>query len=195
MNKTIALGSTLLALSLAPFANAASILGDIHIAANGTAMVDTTANTVTFSPVGPATNAVVSFRTGDWLNIANLAPASYANLTYSPLSVAAVGGWAAGTLFLVDANSYFVLNSITSVDEGTPANPVLGLQGLGTAFHDAFTPTPGLWSFSANSSGAAFSFSSTTQVPPPGVPDGGTTVTLLGLALAGLAVARRKLNA
>ena len=192
MTKSIALGSVLLALSLASFAGAATIVGDIHLSAQGsTANVDFTANTVTFSPAAPTNNSGVAFVTGHWTNLAINTPASYANFTYSPLAVTAVGGWAAGTLWQIDANSYFVLNSITSVAE----NGGLVLQGLGTAHHDAFDPTPGLWSFSANSSGAAFSFASTTQVPPPGVPDGGTTVALLGLALAGLAVARRKLNA
>src|SRR5687768_7633628 len=154
MTKSILLGSTLLALSLAPFASAASILGDIHIVAAGTASVNTAANTVTFSPSAPLTNAAVSFRSGDWTNIAALAPASYANFTYSPLSVSLLGSQA-NTLFLIDANSFFVLNSITMINEGPS---VLGLQGLGTAHHDAFTPTPGLWSFSADSSGGAFSW-------------------------------------
>jgi hypothetical protein len=192
MTKSIALGSALLALSLAPFASAASILGDIHITAQGgTATVNTGANTVTFNPAAPGTNAGVSFVTGDWTNLAINTPASYANFNYGAATTTAVAGWDANTLWFIDANSYFVLSSITEVQE----NGGLIVKGLGTAHHDALTPTAGLWSFSADASGQAFSFSSTTVVPPPQVPDGGVSVALLGLSLAGLAVARRKLNA
>ena len=193
MNKLLTLGSAACLLALAPLAHAVSIVGDIHLAAsNSTAMVNVSTNTVTFNPAAPTDNAAVSFRNGDWSNIAVGTLVSYANFTYSPLSVSSPLGWAPNTVWRIDADSYFVLNTVTIIEEG---QLLLGLQGLGVAFHDGFDPTPGLWSFSADSSGSAFSFSSTAQVPPPGVPDGGTTVSLLGIALAGLAIVRRKLSA
>lgn len=72
------------------------------------------------------------------------------------------------------------------------------LSGLGTA-HITGTgvdkmDTSGNWSFSAQSLDlATFTFSSTTAAAPQhGVPDGGTTVVMLGSALLGLQLIRRK---
>lgn len=69
------------------------------------------------------------------------------------------------------------------------------LNGLGMTLPADST---GLWD---NSSGKGFGLSHFTVfkatniriVPPPGVPDGGMTVALLGLSLAGVAFLRRKL--
>jgi hypothetical protein len=52
-----------------------------------------------------------------------------------------------------------------------------------------FTDTPGTWIFSGNQSGGTLSFSTSNG----NVPDGGMTVMLLGAALSGLALIRRKL--
>lgn len=186
MKKLITLGSTLLALSIAQLASAVPISGEIHINSFGsTATVDTTANTVTFAPAAGANNGIVAFANGSYAGLLGTM-ASYANFSYSPLSVTAVGGWVAGTIWRLDVDTYFVLNTITSISE----TGGLVLHGTGSAFHNAFDPTQGVWSFSADSTGSAFAYSSTTQVP-----DGGTTVALLGLALGGLAVLRRKLSA
>lgn len=187
MKRVLTLGSLLLALSAAPFASAVPILGEIHVVAfGGTAVVDTTANTVTFAPAAPANNAAVSHATGAWSGLVGTS-VSYANFTYSPLAVSTPGGWAAGTIWRIDANSYFVLDSIYSISEGVG----LVLQGTGTAHHDGFEATTGAWSFSADASGNAFSFSSTVV----NAPDGGTTAALLGIAFIAFAAVRRKLTA
>jgi hypothetical protein len=78
----------------------------------------------------------------------------------------------------------------------------LNVNGLGTLSGGGLDPTPYTFNFSAQDpnagadpvSGFQFTFSASGN-PPPGVPDGGTTVALLGVALAGLAIARRKLSA
>jgi hypothetical protein len=71
------------------------------------------------------------------------------------------------------------------------------VSGAGTITSAGFDNTPGVWRFTTQSpsAGGVFSFSASTDAVPSGVPDGGTTVALLGLTLAGLAVARRKLSA
>jgi hypothetical protein len=71
----------------------------------------------------------------------------------------------------------------------------LNIKGLGTIFGTGFDPTPGSWSFtSSNANGQDkdnFSFAADTS----SVPDGGATAALLGLALTGVEVLRRKFKA
>lgn len=68
------------------------------------------------------------------------------------------------------------------------SDSLLVIEGSGLAKMAGKEATYGVWNFSANaSSGGVFNFSSTTSVP-----DSGTTVSLLGLSLIGLAgIARR----
>jgi VPDSG-CTERM motif len=71
----------------------------------------------------------------------------------------------------------------------------LNITGTGTVTGNGFDPTPGEWSFtSTNSNGhtrSTFGFQSQTNA----VPDGGATAALLGLALTGVEVLRRKFKA
>ena len=66
------------------------------------------------------------------------------------------------------------------------------ISGTGTITGNGFDPTPGTWSFTAQSPKAngVFSFSSSDGFPAP---DGGSTVALLGLGLTGIWMIRRKL--
>jgi hypothetical protein len=69
------------------------------------------------------------------------------------------------------------------------------VTGSGTISGNGFTPTLGTWSFTTQDPSAGvppvFSFSASTGAP--GVPDSGSTVALLGVALVGVEVIRRKL--
>jgi hypothetical protein len=69
------------------------------------------------------------------------------------------------------------------------------VSGLGTIVGNSFDPTPGVWRFSTQAPDAqgVFSFSASTAANPS-VPDGGSSVALLGLAIAAIAVVRRKLK-
>jgi hypothetical protein len=64
------------------------------------------------------------------------------------------------------------------------------ISGVGTVTGNGFDATPGSWSFSTQGpkAGGIFSFSGSSQAP-----DGGTTVALFGIALAGVEIVRRKL--
>jgi len=66
------------------------------------------------------------------------------------------------------------------------------ISGTGTITGNGFDPTPGTWSFTAQSPKAngVFSFSSSDGFLAP---DGGSTVALLGLGLTGIWMIRRKL--
>jgi hypothetical protein len=68
----------------------------------------------------------------------------------------------------------------------------LSISGTGIVSGNGFDPTSMEWSFSTQRSGTAmFSFSANGVA----VPDGGSAVALLGLALTGIELLRRKLHA
>jgi hypothetical protein len=76
-------------------------------------------------------------------------------------------------------------------------NFFLNVTAVGTLSGPGFDPTLGTWSFTvSNAKGEThdtFGFQSDTAAGL--VPDGGTTAALLGLALAGIEVLRRKFKA
>ncbi len=79
----------------------------------------------------------------------------------------------------------------------TQTNFFLNVTGVGSLSGPGFTTTPGTWSFTvSNALGgphSTFGFSSDTAAGV--VPDSGATAALLGLALAGVEVLRRKFKA
>jgi hypothetical protein len=87
---------------------------------------------------------------------------------------------------------WFDLGSIQSVSQGydVHGNSFLDIVGMGTLDVTGSDPTAGSYTLTANSASASFSFSSSNGAQ---VPDGGMTVMLLGAALSGLALIRRKL--
>ena len=96
--------------------------------------------------------------------------------------------------FVSGGDTYSFDLSVLHVDYASPTG--LLLSGSGTAIITgpglAFLNTTGTWNLSAQTLNlATFTFSSTTSVPN-GVPDGGTTATLLGGSLFGLAFIGRK---
>ena len=67
------------------------------------------------------------------------------------------------------------------------------ITGKGTITGNGFDATPGGWSFSTQGPSANGTFSFSASGSSPGtVPDGGATVALLGLGLAGIEIIRRK---
>jgi len=164
-----------------------SINGRIDIGAFGTTVaVNQAANTVDFTNNG--TNAVVANATGDY---AVYTPPVVTLASYKDFAYDGTGLPQTIWELVADTSTYFSLGSITSVIESLDG---IVLQGLGVAYLTGFEPTPGLWSFSAdiNTGGTLFTFSSTTQVPPPSVPDSGTTVALLGGALVAMGLISRR---
>ena len=71
-------------------------------------------------------------------------------------------------------------------------NPLSGTSTYNNATFASLGVTPGtyVWSWGTGLPNQNF----TLQIGPAGVPDGGSTVSLLGCALLGLAALRRKLN-
>jgi len=173
------------AFTLGPTVHAAFINGTIDIAAFGSYVtINKIANTVKFVDTSPSFpgNALVVNGTGNFATFL-AQPAFYANFTYAPLTVVNPI-WT-----LTSGMVKFNLTSITSVDE---LGVGLILTGTGTIIALGYDATPGSWSFSADRAkpGAKFTFSSQTAAA---VPDGGTTLLLLGGSLLGLSQLRRKL--
>jgi VPDSG-CTERM motif len=89
---------------------------------------------------------------------------------------------------------------LANVSIVSQSNNFLNLMGSGTLHVTGFDDTPGLWSFTISNPGGGahpnfeFTFAN-SQTAAGGVPDGGITVALLGIALVGVEVLRRKLKA
>ena len=108
--------------------------------------------------------------------------------TFNPFSSAITPLWT----FISGGNTYsFDLTALTSRQQ--TGNDTLSLFGTGTLHITGFTDTPGNWNFTANQAGDTFSFSSSNSAA--GVPDSGSAVALLGIALAGIEGVRRALRA
>ena len=72
----------------------------------------------------------------------------------------------------------------------------VSINGSGTAHKTGFTDTLALWSLSGSGTNLILNVGSqNTTATGVGVPDGGTTVLLLGAALSGLGLLRKKLAA
>jgi len=73
----------------------------------------------------------------------------------------------------------------------TQNSGTLDITGTGILSGNGFDPTPGMWAFTSQKAGGgtatSFSFSADTT----SVPDGGSAVALLGIALAGIEAGRR----
>jgi hypothetical protein len=93
--------------------------------------------------------------------------------------------------FTIGTTTYdFNLTSLT-VAPGTTANSIQ-LDGSGTLQVTGYDDTPGTWILNASTFGSdTFTFESSNAAA--GVPDGGTTVLLLGVSLTSLALIRRRL--
>jgi hypothetical protein len=127
-------------------------------------------------------NPQVESRSGDFSGIAvNTAVTMTAPWTFTSGAHAAL--WSVGG---------FTFDLISSGPAGF-IGPFLVVSGTGTISGNGFAPTLGTFNFSTQEPDAdgVFSFSAANG----SVPDGGTTVMLLGGALAGLGLLRKKLVA
>jgi hypothetical protein len=124
----------------------------------------------------------VAFAIGNWYFSSAGLPGS---LTYPINNFWKVGGFS------------FQLQSSGIVTQGGGA---VNVQGTGVVSGNSFDPTVLTWSFTTQDpsvGGTAngdplYTFSASTVAPT--VPDGGATVMLLGIALSGVAMLRRKLS-
>ena len=76
----------------------------------------------------------------------------------------------------------------------TQTNTFLDVTGNGIISGNGFTPTAGQFAFSVQNAGGGHHLNFSFSANEVEVPDGGSTVALLGLALTGIEVLRRKLR-
>jgi len=163
-------------------ASAVPVTGEINIISfnDPSFAINFATNTVSF---GAGNNAKVTLATGSYAGLLN-ATAHYNNFTYDPLSVTdplwatTSGGPAA----------QFSLTGISGITENSGLN--LQLKGWGVIKVVGFDDTPGTWNFTVNKLETSFSWSSINRP----VPDGGSSVALLGASLLVLGGARRFLK-
>ncbi|HNZ76851.1 MAG TPA: VPDSG-CTERM sorting domain-containing protein [Verrucomicrobiota bacterium] len=175
------------AFGLAISAHAVKITGEINMA--GSVTLDSswlgTANGVTgFGPV-----VVGVAPTGDFAGTAG-ASVSWSTFSWNPPSTPVIPLWT----FTSGPLTYsFDLLSLSVAQQD---NSFLNLIGWGTLKITGFEDTVGTWSFTIPNAGGGrhanfdFTFANSQNAV---VPDGGMTAMLLGAALSGLALLRRKL--
>lgn len=176
-------------LALASSASAAFISGSIAFSGgfNTTPTVNDLLNATGLTFSGVTVTSGTQF--GDYASVPNNQAATFNPLTFSPPTVG-VQLWT----FTIGATTYsFDIGSMGVMGPG-PApfggGTSLALGGHGTAYITGFDPTPGRWQVTANQNRQSLSFSSGADVP-----DGGTSIALLGASLLGLAGLRRKFRA
>jgi hypothetical protein len=172
-------------------AQAVAINGDIQFAGSvafDTNSLATATRVVTWFDINgnAGFSSVAAGATGDFAGIAPGTQAAMAQPWIFNPSTPTPGLWSVGgfTFDLLSA-TILVQNAKT-----------LSIEGTGIVSGNGFDPTAMDWSFTTQSSGGrtrtTFSFSANGVAV--GVPDGGSAVALLGLALTGLGILRRKLR-
>lgn len=164
--------------SISGAASAAFIEGSIGFGGNfsvsgGSGLLDATGMDITFAGVTTAS--------GD-LAPALGSPASFNHLDFDPANTPVTPLWT------VDLGGVVFSFDLLSVNVDDRSDTALNLSGFGTLMGTGFDDTAGAWTFSGNSLGTLFTFSSITasQVPVP------ATLLLVGIGLAGFGVARRR---
>jgi hypothetical protein len=193
LSKTVLAVLTLGLLSCGLFsqqAQAAPITGDIQFAGEvqfDTNSLATATRVVTWFDVFH--NAGFSSVTSATGSFAGIAPGTQATMgqpwIFNP-STPTPGLWSVGGF------TFDLLSSTILVQNSKN----LSIEGTGIVSGNGFDPTAMDWSFTTQSSGGrtrtTFSFSANGVAV--GVPDGGSAVALLGIALTGIEVLRRRLK-
>ena len=136
-----------------------------------------------------AGNPVVVSNSGDFVLLAPVAaPATFgANIS--------LNSGASQLLYTLPSGLTFTLTSSTIAGQSAS---FLNVTGTGTLTAPGFDATPGVFTLASTSAGGAsqatFGFTSNTAARPAGVPDGGSALALLGVAVLGLEAARRKFS-
>jgi len=167
-------------------AQAGPIVGGISLAgsyATNTANVNTATafTSFPFVIVGSVSGSYTGVPTGLSSPVVTMTPFSF-----NPFSASVTPLW---TFMFAGSTYSFDLTVLSSRLQ--PGDNTLTLKGTGTLHITGFTDTPGSWIFTANQASGTFSFSSSNGA----VPDSGSAVALLGIALAGIEGVRRALRA
>jgi hypothetical protein len=209
MNKMIKLaGIAAVVLCLTQSIYATSIIGSIGFSGsvvynNGTDPGTATAVTSWISPV--VSGVTGTFATPSPFAIANHAPVTFAhgNWNFNTPTTSPINNfWSVGGFMFELLTSFVVTEVPTEVVSGVTIYGYVVVDGTGMVSGNGYTPTVMSWTFSSydpatgsNPTSWTFGAQDSTLAAPSAVPDGGSTVLLLGLGLAGVALLRKKLKA
>jgi VPDSG-CTERM motif len=167
-------------------AQANTISGTINFA--GSARFDTNSLATATTVVTWINTHSEAGNTGDFASIPMNTPAAF-TAPWVFDSGGGIGGPHPG-LWSISGFSFDLLSSTVTFRSSS----ALIIEGIGIVSGNGFDPTLMQWSFTTQSAGgrtqATFSFSANGVA----IPDGGSAVALLGLALTGIEVLRRRLR-
>ena len=196
-SKTNQMKKTILAMVATMFvaAQAYAVNGTIGFTGGTSGMTQKTTKGTTTNHFNNPWSVIAGSQSGDYATV----PDGFSPVTMGDFSFTGNNG-APGTqvcltcpfvqwTFTVGTKTYnFTLESITSA---TTINGAIGETGTGTACINSDC-SPATWSLDATRTG---SFTFNASVHTSAVPDGGSAVALLGIALAGIEAGRRLLRA
>ncbi|MGA2244250.1 MAG: VPDSG-CTERM sorting domain-containing protein [Verrucomicrobiota bacterium] len=189
-------GAGAIGIALMQSLHAAPISGNISFAGGSKLNQSSTATaTAVTSWVSPTVNLPP---TGSFAGIASGAAVTFSHSTWYFSTVSPINDfWSVGGF------TFKLLSSSVTSQGGTPGvSGFVVVSGTGTISANGYAPTSMSWSFADQDEQfgprpGSWMFSVLANaVPGPGtVPDGGTTLSLLGIGLAGVAWLRKKLAA
>jgi hypothetical protein len=189
--KKLSLALALVAL-LAGKSQAVPITGQITL--NGGAVISGGSATIgTFTTLTMQSSGLVAFGggSGSYASITALTPVTFttnALVVGAPGTTGAIGN--ASPFYTISVGGFsFDLTAIISNVYNAVSPATRTLNGTGMLHGTGFQDTVGTWQLSTSGTDTTLGFVSTTE----SVPDTGSTVTLLGMGLLGLAALRRKL--
>ena len=188
MKKMIKFGGlAVVVLALAQSVQAAFITGNIGFTGRVTYDTGSAGNA---TQVATWINPAVNGTSGDFTTIANGTAVSFA-APWSFVSGPVASFWSVG------GYTFNLLSSGITSQGGTPGlTGFVVINGTGTVSGNGFQTTALNWSFTSQDPGVTSNpLTFTFSAAGTSVPDGGATAALLGLALSGAALLKRKLMA
>jgi hypothetical protein len=183
---TITATATMLAALMAPALQATELTGSIGFGSLGVTVTGgsdlATASSFTLN------SPFISTETGVYTGVAPLTPVTFNGFEFNPPVASVNPLW---TFSVGGINYSFDATSVTSSFNSTLDEWDIG--GDGIAMATGYDATPSTWNLNLSQSGATIVFDS-SAVSVPTVPDGGSTLILLGGGCVGLAGFARKLK-
>lgn len=175
---------------LAASVQAIPIGGTIQFVGTATMNASQTAFVSFGDPIGGGLGPWVQAgsQTGNYAGVAAGTTAIWTPFTFNPPAASVTPLW----MFTIGTTTYSF--DATSMTVTHPNATTVNISGSGIAHITGFADTIGTWTVTATGSGVDFTFGAFTGSGPGGVADGGTTVLLLGTALSGVALLRKKMG-
>jgi len=169
--------------------SATQITGSIIMSGTAMASGDSGSGTTTISFTNPGWTVLTGI--GDYSSVTFGTPATLTAFSFTGTGTGATlsGPVMPEWTFTFGGNTYsFDLLSLIS---GTTTSGTMAISGSGIAHITGFDDTPASWALEGSGSNYVFNLSASTTTA---VPDGGSAVSLLGIALVGLEALRRRLR-